>query len=129
MTDDLPTPEEILTTHEEIEAAYDLTHRGVRVAAPKLKLRRLLRDVEAHDDRMLRAAQLLRDLVTSHFFEDGNKRTAWVTTREYLARQDERPAETGKAAERVLRRIRRFDVEEIATWLETGVIDEDRLSP
>jgi len=42
VSDDLPTPEEILATHEEIEEAYDLTHRGTRVAAPRLTLRELL---------------------------------------------------------------------------------------
>ena len=67
--------------------------------------------------------------MTSHFFEDGNKRTAWITTREYLDRHGEQPAETGEDAERVLRRIRRYDTDEIAAWLETGAIDEDRLDP
>ena len=129
MDDDLPTPAEILATHEEIEKAYDLKHRGARVAAPRLKIKRLLRDVEQRDEVYPRAGQLLRDLVTSHFFEDGNKRTAWITMREYLDRHGEQPAETGEGAERVLRRIRRFDPDEIAAWLETGTIDEDRLEP
>jgi death-on-curing protein len=130
VSDELPTPAEILATHEEIEEAYDLTHRGSRVAVPRLTLRELLEDVAEHapDEVYLRAAHLLRDLVTGHLFEDGNKRTAWVTTREYLSRNDARPADAD-LAERVLKRIRRYDVEEIATWLETGEIDEDRLRP
>jgi len=33
-----------------------------------------------------------------------------------------------KTQGRYCRRIRRFDVDEIATWLETSEIDEDRLN-
>ncbi len=128
MTDDLPTAEEILATHEEIEEAYDMKYRGAAVAAPRLKFRRLLDDIEA-GDRHHRAGQLLRDLITSHYFEDGNKRTAWATTLLYLEQFDETPAETGERVPKILRRIRRYDVEEIAEWIETGDIDEERLGP
>jgi prophage maintenance system killer protein len=125
----LPTPEEILATHEEIEEQYDMKYTGTRVAAPKLKLKRILEETAEHDGVYTRAAFLLRKLVTAHYFEDGNKRTAWVTMREYLQEHDETPAERGKESGKVLRRVRRFDVDEIATWLETGEIDEDRLDP
>lgn len=46
MDDDLPTSAEILATHEEIEEAYDLKHRGARVAVPRVKIKRLLRGVK-----------------------------------------------------------------------------------
>jgi death-on-curing protein len=45
--DDLPSAEEILATHEEIEEDYDMKYRGTAVAAPQLKLRRLLASEEA----------------------------------------------------------------------------------
>lgn len=125
----LPTPETILTIHEEIEDEYDMKYRGVRVAAPKLKLREILQDAADHDTLYGRAAFLLRKLVTAHLFEDGNKRTAWAVTRIYLERNDESPAEHGLPVERVLRRIRRYDVDELAEWLETGDLDESRLEP
>ncbi len=125
----LPTPEEILVTHEEIEEQYNMKYTGTRVAAPKLKLRRILRETAKHDGVYTRAAFLLRKLITAHYFEDGNKRTAWVTIREYLQKHDETPAERGEDSGKVLRRIRRFDVEEIEIWLETGEIDDDRLDP
>lgn len=38
MTEDLPTPDEILVMHDEIEAEYDLKYKGVRAAAPTLIL-------------------------------------------------------------------------------------------
>lgn len=131
MTDshDLPSPADIIAAHDEIEKAYDMKYTGVRVAAPKLKLRRILRTVEEEEGLYDRAARLLRDLITRHLFEDGNKRTAWAVTNEYLARQGETPAVTGPPAERFLLRIRRYNADEIAEWLETGELDEDRLEP
>lgn len=126
--DDLPTAPEVIANHDEIEEEYDLKYKGAAVAAPRLKIKRLLRDIE-DGDCYQRAAQLLRDLLTSHFFEDANKRTSWMTARKYLDDHGEQPAETGEKAERVLSRIRRYDVAEIAEWLETGQIDEDRLHP
>lgn len=127
--DDLPSPDEIMTAHDRIVETYDLTHDDVNVVAPRLKFRRLLEEVAKQDDTYERAAQLLRDLVTSHYFEDGNKRTAWIVTREYLNEHGERPAERSDRVPHILRRVRRYDVDEIADWLRTGSLDEDRLSP
>jgi len=128
MTDDeLPTPESVLNTHEIIEEVYDMKYRGVRVAAPKLNLREILAEAARYEDVYLRAAYLLRKLITAHLFEDGNKRTAWVVTRDYLGQKGIEPAEREIVVERVLRRIRRYDVEEIAKWLETARIDRSRL--
>lgn len=127
--DQLPPPAAIIATHEEIEEAYDLTHRGARVAVPQLELRRLLEDVATHETVHQRAAALLRKLITAHLFEDGNKRTAWATTISYLDDLRETPAETGDRVPHILRCIRRYDVDELAVWLETGAIDEDRLDP
>ena len=126
---DLPTPDEIIVTHEEIEEQYDLKYRGIRVTAPRLVLRRLLEGAEELSGEYLQGAFLLRKLITEHLFEDGNKRTAWVTIREFLLSADLRPAETGERVPHILRRIRRYEIDELAEWLETGEIDEDRLHP
>lgn len=125
----LPTPEQIIAIHDEIERAYDLTYTGTCVAAPKLKLRRIVEEAAEQDDLYASAASLLRSLVTAHLFEDGNKRTAWIAMREHLERNGTAPAECGVRAERVLRRIRRYEVDEIATWLSDGHIDRSRLEP
>ncbi|GAD52330.1 hypothetical protein MBEHAL_1090 [Halarchaeum acidiphilum MH1-52-1] len=132
MASDLPTARDILDTHDEVVDHWDLKYPGTRVAAPRLKFKRLLEDIpEANTDHEAyhSAALLLRNITTSHFFEDGNKRTAWLTMRTYLDRKDLEPAERGERAERVMRRIRRFSPSELADWLETGDIDEDRLTP
>jgi len=127
---DLPEVDEIIEIHDEIEEEYDLTHTGARVASPWLELRNLLEDVEEYDGVYRRAAGLLRDIITSHFFEDGNKRTAWTTTVLYLENHDTEPAvRDTDEVERVLKRIRRFDVDEIADWLAEGDLDRDRLDP
>lgn len=127
--DDLPTPEEILATQSEIEEQYDLTHTGAYSSVPQVGLRELLAEAEEQDGVYWRAAFLLRKLITGHVFKDGNKRTAWVTTRAYLDEHDLRPAKTGDRVPHVLRRIRRYDVDEIARWLESGDLDEGRLHP
>lgn len=127
--DRLPTPDEILAIHETIEVVEDMTYRGTRIAAPRLELRELLDEARDLEGVYLRAAFLLRKLITAHLFEDGNKRAAWTVTWIYLERHGLHPDEQDQSVERVLRRIRRYDVEEIAEWLESGDLDRERLNP
>lgn len=131
VTDELPTANEIITTHKELEEIYDLKYRGIRVAAPRIKIRRIIRNAaEYGDDPYDRAAYLLRKLITSHYFEDANKRTAWTTILDYLDRHGLEPAKTEKGdTEPVLKAIRAFEVEELSEWLETGDIDENKFNP
>lgn len=129
MDDNLPSARDVLDTHDEVVARWELKYPGVRVAAPRLKFQRLLEGVAGYDGVYIRAGHLLRDLTTAHYFEDGNKRTAWLTVRDYLDQHGLEPAERGERAERVMRRLRRYEAEELAKWLETGEIDEDRLHP
>jgi len=125
---DLPDPDEIITIHDEIEDEYDLEYTGAAVAAPRLELRSILEDVDEYDGTFLRAAALLRHVLTAHLFEDGNKRTSWTVTAFYLESRDAEPAVTeSDVVEKVLKRIRRYDVDEIADWLADGEIDRDRL--
>ncbi|MEZ3118221.1 Fic family protein [Halobaculum sp. MBLA0147] len=127
--DDLPDARQVIDIHDRIEKQYDLKYTGAAVAAPRLKIERLLNGVAEHDGTYMRAAALLRDLITSHYFEDANKRTAWTVTNIYLKNHDAEPAVTDDRVPHILKRIRRFDVDEIADWLATGEIDEDRLEP
>jgi death-on-curing protein len=90
---------------------------------------RILRDVDNYEGSYHRAAALLQKIITTHYFEDGNKRTAWVMTRTYLESYGYVPEDTSERAERVLRNIRLFNVNEIAEWLETGEIDKERFPP
>lgn len=127
--DRLPTPDEILAIHDAIEVVEDMKYRGTSVAAPRLELRELLEKARELDGVYHRAAFLLRKLITSHLFEDGNKRTAWTVTWIYLERHGLQPVEQDQSVEHVLRRIRRYDVEEIAEWLEFGDLDRERPNP
>ncbi|HET7323063.1 MAG TPA: Fic family protein [Halococcus sp.] len=128
--DNLPTPAEIIATHDEIEKEYDLKYKGFMKAAPKSKLRReVIEPAAEYDDPYHRAAVLLFGIQSVHVFEDGNKRTAWTETLAYLERQGITPdfSQDDATIERIVRRAGLFDVDELAGWFETGEIDEDRL--
>jgi len=113
--EDLPTAEDIIGVHDQIERIVDLKYTGARVAAPKLKFRRLLEEVDEYDGVYHRAAALLRKITTAHYFEDANKRTAWMTMRRYLQRQGHRPAETEvDRVDHVMKSLRSYTIEEIA---------------
>lgn len=125
---ELPTADDILAIHERIEETYDLKYSGVMKAAPRLKIRdHVLSEAEAYDDPYHRAAVLLHNLISIHVFEDANKRTAWTATVDYLARNGIDPDLLEEDVVRVVRRTGLFTVDELATWLETGEIDMDRL--
>jgi death-on-curing protein len=90
----------------------------------------LLTEVDKYEGEYQRAGALLRKIITAHYFEDGNKRTGWMTTREYLDDHGHVPADRAPdRVERVAKSIRSFDVNEIANWLKDGEIDEERLNP
>lgn len=130
MTDNLPTPTQILDTHDEIEEEYDLKYKGLMKSAPKRKLRReVLEPAAEYNDPYHRAAVLLFGIQSVHVFEDANKRTAWSETMRYLKRNGISPdfQQDEDTIERIVRRIGLFDTDEIASWFETGEIDEDKL--
>ena len=128
MTDDLPTPDEIIAAHDRIEEIYDLKYTGTMKAAPKLKLtREVLEPAAEYDDPYHRAAVLLWKIESVHVFEDANKRTAWAVTENYLRENGIEPPPDDELVERVVRRAGKFDVDELAAWLETGEIDVSRL--
>lgn len=127
--DALPSPDDILAAHAEIEDRYDLKFTGAYSSVPRVNLREVLAEAENVDGVYRRAAFLLRKLITEHVFRDGNKRTAWIVTLEYLESRGVQPAEMGDRVPHVLRRIRRYGLDELARWLESGDIDEERLHP
>ncbi|WP_273835812.1 Fic family protein [Halococcus sp. PRR34] len=128
MTDDLPTPAEIIAAHDRIEEIYDLKYPGTMTAAPKRTLRReVLEPAAEHDDPYHRAATLFWKIESVHVFEDANKRTAWAVTENYLRENGIAPPPGDELVERVVRRAGMFDVDELADWFETGDIDASRL--
>ena len=63
MTSDLPDPRTVIRVHDRIEDEYDLTHTGAAVAAPEIKLRTLLEEVDEYEGVYQRAAALFRRLL------------------------------------------------------------------
>lgn len=129
--DRLPGGKQIVENHDFFEAKYDLDNEGVSVPVPEVHCNDIVRETrDNHFKPYNRAAYLLRRLITAHLFEDANKRTAWMTTREYLDNHDLKPAKTDeKDVDPVLSAIRAFDVDELAEWLESGEIDESKFHP
>lgn len=125
----LPAAEDIVIIHDEIEEEYDLKYKGARVAIPQRHFRETIRKAAEHDDIYMRAAFLLRKIATAHIFEDANKRTAWTVATTYLERADAERADSSMDTERVVRSMRKYDVDELAEWLKTGEIDQSRLNP
>lgn len=127
---ELPTAEEIITVHEQLEEAYDLKHKGLMKAAPKLKLRtKVIDEAAKYDEPHHRAAVLLFRIPSVHIFNDANKRTAWTVTQEYLDRcgLDPTVPQGSETTEKIIRRAGAFSIEELAEWLETGEIDLERV--
>ena len=99
-------------------------------SATTVKFQELLTELDESVGTYQRAAALLRKIITAHYFEDGNKRTGWMTAREYLDDHGHVPAERDpERVEHVMKSIRAFGVSEIAKWLEDGKIDEEKLNP
>jgi death-on-curing protein len=120
--DDLPDPDQIISIHATIEEEYDLTHRGAAVVSPRLKFgfSRTSTNTRGRTNE-----QLLSTIITAHYFEDGNKRTAWATTRLYLEdRGTELAVKETQAVKPILANIRIFEIEELAEWLANGHIDD-----
>lgn len=124
--DALPTVEDIHAIHTLIEDQWNLSHRGTRAVLPDQTLASILDDVRQLDGEYLRAAALLNRLADAHVYEDGNKRTAWTVAETYLNEAGHEATPGDEEAERVLLNRGRFDEAELAIWLETGDIPEEK---
>jgi death-on-curing family protein len=74
-----------------------------------------------------KASVLLSSIVKTHGFASGNKRTGFVVTT-YFLRKNGGKIRFGnfEMVEKVLRNIRLYNNKEIAEWLRTGDIDENK---
>lgn len=124
--EELPTVKDIHAVHELIEEQWDLSHRGTRAVLPDQTLASILEDVRDLDGAYRRAAALLNRIADAHVYEDGNKRTAWTVAETYLDEAGREAVPADEDAARVLLNRGRFDEAELATWLETGDIPEEK---
>ena len=83
---------------------------------------------ESTGDVYDKAAILLFNLVVNHGFASGNKRTGFIITIRFINQNKGKTRiRNFDKAERILRNIRKFNIEELAVWLRTGDIDEAKL--
>lgn len=126
-TAELPTVAEIHAIHEKVVDRYDLTHDGMQAHFPDRRIQSVIDEASQHDDPHRRAAELLWHLIARHVYEDGNKRTAWLATANYLEREGfELPVDLDEVAT-VLKHRGRYDTEEFTVWLKSGEIDRSKL--
>lgn len=71
-------------------------------------------------DTYSKAAFLLRTIITSHIFKDGQHRTAFVVTEMFLRENKQSIHCNYQQARMFLKNIRSHNVEEIARWLRHG---------
>lgn len=81
------TPENIITIHEKVEAAFNV-YRGVKdpglVKAVAERPDTVINDYEPYDNIHLKAASIMEGIIRWHPFFDGNKRTALLAVYAYL---------------------------------------------
>jgi death-on-curing protein len=123
LSEDLPTVEEIDSHHDSVVEEYDIKYTGVNAFNPSETMYSILQDADKQEDPYEKAAVLLRRLPVTHIYEDGNKRTTWLTVTDYLDRKGFDYPQDAEEIDKVLKQIRSFDIEELADWLETGEIE------
>lgn len=123
LSEDLPTVEEIDSHHDSVVEEYDIKYTGVNAFNPSETMYSILRDADKREEPCEKAAVLLRRLPVAHIYEDGNKRTTWLTVTDYLDRKGLEYPQDAEEISKVLKQIRSFNTQELANWLETGEIE------
>ena len=81
----------------------------------------ILEKAKAADNIFLKAAVLLRGIVTARMYVDGNHRTALLTCETFLNQNGEKIwTENSQTLYMFIKEILKYSVEEIAEWLENG---------
>jgi death-on-curing family protein len=88
---------------------------------PSLLTRMVAETRRFEGDIYTKAAFLLKQIITTHVFKDGNHRTAFVITEYFLNENGEAMRVTDyQEARTFLKDIRKHDLERIARWLKYG---------
>lgn len=129
MTGSQSLVDQIYDLHNEVCDQFDLDHPGVKSQFPNIQLGKAVDDAFRETNPYAEAAALLKNIIDCHVFEDGNKRTATLVAIQYLRNRECQPKidPHNEGTDKIIRNHQRFTVDEFASWLETGQIDESRL--
>lgn len=122
---EVPTVEEIHEMHDRV--LEEGQPEGTRHPSPDKILKRIRDDAAQQPSVYHTAALLWRRITTSHVYEDGNHRTGLLAAIETLDRNDIPMVPEEGELYPVAKDIKRFEIAELAEFLETGAIDEDKL--
>ena len=105
-------------THELVIREYG-GHSGYEVGFDPLKI--ILEKTKATEGAFLKAAILLRDIITVRMYRDGNHRTALLTCETFLNENGkELWTENSQTLYMFIKEILNYSIDEIAEWLENG---------
>ncbi len=88
MIADVLSGSDINDIHNFVCEEYDLSHTGTQHPLPNRQLQRAIERASDTSNPYVAVATLLKSLIDMHVFEDGNKRTAWLSVRLCLQRLD-----------------------------------------
>lgn len=105
-------------THELVIKEY-CGYGGYDVGLEPLKT--ILRKARKKENIYIKAAILLREIVTTRIYEDGNHRTALLVCETFLNENDKTIwTENSQILYTFIKEILSYSIEEIAEWLQNG---------
>jgi len=121
-----PSKERLIELNMLILNAIQVKKADKAEVLSQTKLRIILETCKEHTgDVYDKASSLLKGIITSHAFASGNRRTAFVATKEFITRNGERfKIKNNIAYAEVMKGIREgyYTDKEIKEWIQHGTI-------
>ena len=124
-----PTKESVLFTNEIVNIMSNRKADQHKLLRPTSYIDEIIERVkQTQGDLYDKAGALMHDLITTHGFASGNKRTGFIVTLRFLKKNRGKiRAKNFNKAERIITNIRVYTPTEIADWLRTGEINETKI--
>ena len=124
-----PTRESVLFTNEIVNIMSNRKADQHKLLRPASYIDEIVERVkQTQGDLYDKAGALMHDLITTHGFASGNKKTSFIVTLRFLKKNGGKVrVKNFNKAERIITNIRVYQPKEIAGWLRTGGIDETKI--
>lgn len=122
-----PDVEDILTAHEHADFVSKVRTPGFHLSSDKgiENISDVIEEAKEHEEVYTAAAVYLKKLLEKHPFSDGNHRTAYIVTLQFLRRNDavfvpEETQGTETIVNVLKKKVKFSSIEELSNWLQTG---------